>query len=167
MVTYTITPDEEIYQIMSKIYRKDNPGFRKRRNKLILGCILSLVVIAMSVAGIVLSRHKDMQWLAFLAVGAGMFLGGFYQLVFGMKRQVLRAIRQAGKFTEGLERTYTFGEDIYIHSEKTDSRISWDMVETWGEWDHYLYLHTGNGLILLDENRLQEAELEEIKSRLA
>lgn len=166
MVTYTFTPDKASYRPLSKIYIKERPAFRKRKHKLILSCILSLIVIAMSVAGILLGRSRDNQWLVFLAIGISMFFIGLYLLVFGTRKQVLKENRQNGRFTENLEWTCTFDDYITIHTEKADSSLTWDMIEKWGEMDNYLYLQLGNSFILMDEDKLTEAEVAEIKGRL-
>lgn len=166
MVTYTFTPDKASYRLLSKIYIRESAVLRKRKHKLILSCVLSLIVIAMSVAGILLGGSRGKQWLAFLAIGISMFLIGLYLLVFGTRKQVLKEIRQNGRFTERLEQTCTFDDHITIHTEKADSSLTWDMIEKWGEVDNYLYLLFGSSFILLDEDRLTDTEIAEIKGRL-
>lgn len=156
MLTYTMTPDEEAYNVITRIYMKENKLFRKRHKKMILVCVLSLIVVAMSIAGMISNVHKNKEWIVFFAVGGILFFYGFLMLLFGAKKQVYRGIKQKAKSTEGMERTYSFGEDIRIHTEKTDSRISWDLIEAWGEFEHYLYLQYENSYILLDKNRMQE-----------
>ncbi|MGN1148662.1 MAG: YcxB family protein [Lachnospiraceae bacterium] len=167
MITYTMTPGEEDYRFITKIYMKENRAFRTRKKKLLSVCILSLIIMAMSIAGIVGSSHPDKVWTVFLVFGIFTFLYGAYLLLFGAEKQILKSLRDSEKAAGNLERTYTFSEDsVTIHSEKTDSRFSWDMIEDWKEKDHYLYLRYGKSYILLDKDKMEKEDVEEMKRLL-
>lgn len=165
MITYTMKPNDEVYEFITKIYMQESKAFHIRKRKLGIVCFLSLVIMGMSIAGMVGSNGYDNGWLAFLVVGAGAFLAGSYQLLFGVHRQTLRTLKQAeanlGGFTE---RTYTFGDDITIHSEKADTRLNWEAIERWGEEENYIYLQYGGSFILIDKDEMSPEDVEELKA---
>lgn len=65
-----------------------------------------------------------------------------------------------------MERTYTFGEEITIHTEQTDSRLTWRMIEQWGEVDKHIYLKYSNANILLDTAKMSEQGISRLKEKL-
>lgn len=164
MISYTIKLNDEVYEFIMKIYMRESKPFHIRKRKLGTVCFLSLVIMGMSIAGMVGSNGYDNGWLAFLVVGAGTFLVGSYQLLFGARRQTLRALKQAEANLGGfMERTYTFGDDITIHSEKADTSLNWEAIEKWGEEEHYIYLQYGSSFILINKNEMPPEDAEELK----
>ncbi|MBQ9135379.1 MAG: YcxB family protein [Lachnospiraceae bacterium] len=165
MITYTMVPNEETYQVMAKIYMQESKEFKKRKRKLLSLCIVSLFLIALSVYGMFLDT-TEIMWYAFLAIGIFTLIYGGWFYFAGAKRQILAAVRKANQSTEHLERTYTFGEEITIHTDQTDSRLTWSMIEQWGECDHYLYLKYSNSNILLDTAKMPEQDISRLKEKL-
>ena len=165
MITYTMVPNEETYQVMAKIYMLESKDFKKRKRKLLSICIVSLFLIALSIYGMFLDTTEIMRY-AFLAIGIFTLIYGGWFYFAGAKRQILAAVRKANQSTEHLERNYTFGEEITIHTEETDSRIKWSMIEQWGECDHYLYLKYSNGNILLDTAKMSEQDISRLREKL-
>lgn len=76
----------------------------------------------------------------------------------------MNAIRQKSQKEGSSEMTYVLGEDIRVRTEKTEGRISWDLVEEIGEISHFIYLWCSGSAIFLDKNRLSEEELSELST---
>lgn len=166
MITYTMVPDEEIYGVLAELYYKKSDTYKKRKRKLLMMSLMSVVLVAMSLWGTALSGGEEVFWFIFLLLGVFVFCYGFYMIFWGAKRQVLNAIRQKSRKESDSGITYVFGEDIQVRSEKTEARISWDLVEETGEISHFIYLQCAGSVILLDKNRLNEEALSELTLHL-
>ena len=165
MVVCKITPSEELYQVMAKIYMREAKGFKRRKTKLLFLCMVSLYLIVLSVFNIMLNP-TEMTRYAFMAIGIFTLLYGVWFYFVGAKKQVLAAIKKAGRSTEHLERTVTFDEDIHIQTDRTDSRFSWDMIEQWGEIEQYLYLQYNNSILPLDTTKMATEDVNWLKEKL-
>ncbi len=165
MITYTMTPDEKTVRAMARIYRKKNKAYDIRWRKLLLGCILSLVVIAMSVTGMALTNYGEAYWIAFFAVGAGIFCLAVY-LTVSTGRQVYQEIAKEGMLVKNQQQTYVFGEEIRIDAGDNSSILFWDMIEEWGEIGHFLYIRFEDSFLLLDKNKMKRQEVDEILKKL-
>lgn len=166
MITYTMTPDEEIYKILTELYYKKSTTYKNRKRKLITISMMGLILVAMSLWGTALSEGEDYYWFVFLILGLFSIVYGFYMVFFGAKRQMRNVIRQKNQGGGDSTLTYTFGEDIQVHSEKTDARIDWEVVEETGEISHFIYLWCSGATILLDKNKLSKEELAELSGLL-
>lgn len=166
MITYTMIPDEEVYKVLAELYYKKSTSYKNRKRKLIAICMMGLILVAMSLWGTALSGEEDYYWLAFLILGIFAIAYGCYMVFFGAKKQVMRAIRQKNQGEGVSALTYTLGEDISVHSEKTDARIDWDLIKEKGEISHFIYLWCSGATILLDKNRMSEEELSELSELL-
>lgn len=162
MITCTMTPDEEIYKILAELYYRKSATYKNRKRKLITISMMGLILVAMSLWGTALSGGEDYYWLVFLVLGVFSIVYGFYMVFFGAKKQVVNVIRQRNQAEGASALTYTFGEDIQVHSEKTDARIDWDLVEEKGEISHFIYLWCSGATILIDKNKLSGEELSEL-----
>ena len=78
----------------------------------------------------------------------------------------MNTIRQKNQGESFSALTYTLGDDIQVHSEKTDARIDWDLIEEKGEISHFIYLWCSGSTILLDKNKLSTEELSELSELL-
>ncbi len=163
MIIYEMEPIP--YKIYNKLYIKDNKYIRQLRKKLILICILSLVVIMMGLTGII-GIQRDGKWIGALIVGIAMLLYGIYMFFFGTIRQIEKIMNKNRVMIHSKGRMYTFGEDITIFDDEKENRLSWDMIDSFGELEHYLYLRYSNQYILLNKKNLEEDEILEIKSYL-
>ena len=162
MINYTMIPNEEIYSTLAELYYKKSTAYKKRKKKLVMMSLMSLVLVAMSLWGTALSGGEEGYWFVFLILGVFIFCYGFYMILYGAKKQVMNAIRQKSR-KEGIsETTYILGEDIQVRTEKTEGRISWDLIEEIGEIRHFIYLWCSGSAIFLDKNRLSEEELSEL-----
>ena len=165
MIVYKITPSEELYQVMAKIYMRETKGFKIRKTKLLFLCIVSLYLIVLSIFNIMLNP-TEMTRYAFMLIGISTLLYSVWFYFVGAKKQVLSAIKKAGLSTEHLERTVTFDEDIHVHTDQTDSRFSWDMVEQWGEIEKYLYLQYNNSILPMDTTKMTAEDVDWLKDKL-
>lgn len=166
MITYTMVPDEEIYKVLAELYYKKSTTYKNRKRKLITISMMGLILVAMSLWGTALSGEGDYYWVAFLILGAFSIAYGFYMVIFGAKKQVMNTIRQKNQAKGASALTYTLGDDISVHSEKTDARIDWDLIEEKGEIGHFIYLWCSGSTILLDKNKLSAEELSELSELL-
>lgn len=166
MITYTMVPDEEIYKVLAELYYEKSTTYKNRKRKLITISIMGLILVAMSLWGTALSGEGDYYWVAFLILGVFSIAYGFYMVFFGAKKQVMNTIRQKNPAKGASALTYTLGDDISVHSEKTDARIDWDLVEEKGERGHFIYLRCSGATILLDKNKLSTEELSELSELL-
>ncbi|MCM1216893.1 MAG: hypothetical protein NC548_20535 [Lachnospiraceae bacterium] len=128
--------------------------------------MMGLILTAMSFLETVLSGGKEGFWIAFLLLGVFAVLYGCYMAFWGAKKQVMSAIRQKNKREDGAKLTYILGEDIEVHSDKTDARLEWDLIEDAGEISHYIYLWCSGSAIILDKDRLSSEELSELSGLL-
>lgn len=165
MIIYTMAPDAKNIQVMAKLYRKKNKAFDIRWRKLLLGCMLSLVVIAMSVAGMVLTNYGETYWIAFFAVGAGVFSLAIY-LTVAAKRQLYQKVAKEDMLIKDRKQTYVFGKEIRVDVGDSGSILFWDMIEEWGEIGHYLYLRYEDSYLLVDKNKMKRHEVEELLEKL-
>ena len=166
MITYTMIPDEEIYKVLAELYYKKSATYKNRKRKLITISMMGLILVAMSLWGTALSGEGDYYWVAFLMLGVFSIAYGFYMVFFGAKKQVISTIWQKNQAKGASALTYTLGDDISVHSEKTDARIDWDLVEEKGEIGHFIYLWCSGSTILLDKNKLSTEELSELSELL-
>lgn len=166
MITYTMVPDEEIYKVLAELYYKKSTTYKNRKRKLITISMMGLILVAMSLWGTALSGEGDYYWVAFLILGVFSIAYGFYMVIFGAKKQVMNTIRQKNQAKGASALTYTLGDDISVHSEKTDARIDWDLIEEKGEIGHFIYLWCSGSTILLDKNKLSAEELSELSEFL-
>ena len=51
MITYTMIPNEEIYNTLAELYYKKSTAYKNRKKKLIMMSLMSLVLVAMSLLG--------------------------------------------------------------------------------------------------------------------
>ncbi len=165
MITYTTTPDAKSIRMMAILYRKKNKALDIRWRKLLLGCILSMVVIAMSVAGMVLTNYGEAYWIAFFAVGAVIFGLAVY-LTVDAKRQLYQKVAKEDMLTKDRKQTYVFGEEIQVDAGDSSSILFWDMIEEWGEIKHFLYLRFEDSYLWLDKNKMKRHEVEELMKKL-
>ncbi|MBD5479814.1 MAG: hypothetical protein HDR14_11100 [Lachnospiraceae bacterium] len=166
MITYTMVPDEEIYKVLAELYYEKSATYKNRKRKLITISMMGLILVAMSLWGTALSGEGDYYWVAFLILGVFSIAYGFYMVFFGAKKQVMNTIRQKNQAKDASALTYTLGDDIQVHSEKTDARIDWDLIEEKGEISHFIYLRCSGATILLDKNKLSTEELSELSELL-
>ncbi len=112
MITYTMIPNEEIYNTLAELYYKKSTAYKNRKKKLIMMSLMSLVLVAMSLLGTSLSGGEEGYWFVFLILGVFIFCYGFYMILWGAKKQVMNAIRQKSQKEGSSEMTYVLGEDI-------------------------------------------------------
>ena len=66
MITYTMIPNEEIYNTLAELYYKKSTAYKNRKKKLIMMSLMSLVLVAMSLLGTSLSGGEEGYWFVFL-----------------------------------------------------------------------------------------------------
>lgn len=158
----TLGPFEE--DILKKLALRD-PDYLKRRRRYYIIC---LVICALSLFTTIFQFATGNQ------SGAMGYL--VYLILFVLVCFVLQPLIARGRLNASYRnmdprirygtRHLTFEEDgVTITSELSCGKRYWNGFRYWGTIDHYLYiLLVGNTVILVDQNKLSEEELLELKA---
>lgn len=155
MINQTLTIGDEEKEALVYISMQGSE-YKKAQKKQRLVLIITGVLLA--IIGIALVKDFFYALIGVAAAAVGLFA------VVPVNRARLRKqVFKAGPGVSG-DRTYRIDETgIDIESSMGQGHNLWDAMEYWGEYTHYLWIRRyDRNIIMLDKDRLEEAELDEL-----